>query len=169
MSKKKKSHLNSLNILNILWGSWTAAYPVLMEMISISGFFLIFGKSNGAPPNRFPLSFFWPSSLTEWPSNKAHRPALAWVAQFHFNLLLSANVLIFSFNFFFHEKKKWKKKKHLEMWSLNLINGAKRKNRCAHVLQWKVLCYNIGMFYCTDEENRNIFRMSFHRYECSLA
>lgn len=110
VQEKKQTHLNSWNILNILWGSWRAAYPVLMEMISISGFFLIFGKSNGAPPNRFPLSFFWPSSLTEWPSNKAHRPALAWVAQFHFNLLLSTNVLIFSFNFFFYEKKKKEKK-----------------------------------------------------------
>lgn len=137
--QEKKSHLNSWNILNSLWGSWRAAYPVLMEMISISGFFLIFGKSNGAPPNRFPLSFFCPSSLTEWPSNKAHRPALAWVTQFHFNLLLSTNVLIFSFNFFFCEKKKIKKE-NLEMWSLNLRNTAKGKNSCAHVLQWKVLC-----------------------------
>lgn len=46
-------------------------HPVLIEMISINGFFLIFGKSSLAPPNRFPLSFFWPRSLTEWPSNQA--------------------------------------------------------------------------------------------------
>lgn len=46
------------------------AYPVLMEMISISGFFLIFGKSRRAPPKRFPFSFFWPSRRTEWPSKQ---------------------------------------------------------------------------------------------------
>lgn len=43
-----------------------------MEMISISGFFLIFGKSNRAPPSRLPLSFFGPSRRTEWPSQHTH-------------------------------------------------------------------------------------------------
>lgn len=49
------------------------AYPVLMEIISISGFFLILGKSSRAPPSRFPFSFFWPSRRTEWPWTQTQR------------------------------------------------------------------------------------------------
>ncbi len=58
-------------ILQWLWifheCSFTS-YPVLMEMISISGFFLILGRSSRAPPRRLPFSFFWPSRRTEWPA-----------------------------------------------------------------------------------------------------
>lgn len=49
------------------------AYPVLMEIISISGFFLILGKSSRAPPSLFPFSFFWPSRRTEWPWTQTQR------------------------------------------------------------------------------------------------
>lgn len=102
LSHAQRENLNSWTILNILWVSLRDTYPVLMEMISISGFFLIFGKSNRAPPKRFPLFFFWPSSLTEWPSNKTYKYTLASATELHFNLLLS-NLLIFSFTFFFYE------------------------------------------------------------------
>lgn len=45
----------------------SVSYPVLMEMISIRGFFLILGRSSLAPPSLRPPSFFWPNRRTEWP------------------------------------------------------------------------------------------------------
>lgn len=86
---------------------WTAlrdTYPVLMEMISISGFFLIFGKSSLAPPNRLPLSFFWPRSLTEWPLNQVQDKH--WHdTQIHGYLLFSINTFVIIFDFFFSREK----------------------------------------------------------------
>ena len=42
-------------------------YPVLMAMISTSGFFLTFGRLRSAPPVFRPSRFFWPNSRTVWP------------------------------------------------------------------------------------------------------
>lgn len=129
MSGVKKTWIHGWSMLNILWASLRDTYPVLMEMISISGFFLIFGKSNGAPPNRLPLLFFWPSSLTEWPSNKAYRCTLAWVTELHSRLLLSANVLIYLLPL-------WNKQQqnHRRYMIMVLRNNGKGKNSCGHVL-----------------------------------
>lgn len=41
------------------------SYPVLIEMISMRGFFLILGRSSLAPPSLRPPSFFCPSRRTE--------------------------------------------------------------------------------------------------------
>lgn len=137
--------------------SLKAAYPVLMEMISISGFFLIFGKSSRAPPNRFPLSFFWPSSLTEWPSNEAYKYTLTWVSQLHFNLLLSTNVLMFAFNFFFYGRKK---KPREDVIIEPKKNTAKEKN--------VVFVFIILAHFTAQMRETYILRISFHKV-CSLA
>lgn len=46
------------------------SYPVLIEMISMRGFFLILGRSSLAPPSLRPPSFFCPNRRTEWPESR---------------------------------------------------------------------------------------------------
>lgn len=63
-----------LNIFctSVFCTSVAVSYPVLMEMISMRGFFLILGKSSLAPPSLRPPSFFWLNRRTEWPENNKH-------------------------------------------------------------------------------------------------
>lgn len=56
----------------------SVSYPVLIEMISMRGFFLILGRSSLAPPSLRPPSFFCPNRRTEWPEKGRKSTLLIW-------------------------------------------------------------------------------------------